>query len=114
MKAFTAMAEEWERLHRTSTRVEIPFSVPAPSDERAWLAKGIGCWFLERVSVCERSYAAVWRLHEDFTGWCGVRRDCDVETFTSLLHDEAGVPIEVVEGRTWARGIMLVDLRWMQ
>lgn len=59
MKTFTAMAEEWERLHRPSVAVEIPFSALAPSDERAWLAKGFGCWFLERVTIYERSYAAV-------------------------------------------------------
>ena len=65
------------------------------------------CWFDARVSIDARSHAAVWRLREDFTGWCGVHRDCDLATFEALLHDEAGVPVEVVQGRAWARGIAL-------
>ena len=66
-------------------------------------------WFHERVGIYDRSHAAVWRLREDFIAWCGVHRDCDLEVFEALLRDEAGVAMETVAGRTWARGIILTE-----
>lgn len=38
-----------------------------------------------------------------------MHRDCDLATFESLLHDEAGLAIEKVAGKTWARGVILTE-----